>query len=679
MTQINNTIRPWRPVWHAGEMPYRILVTTSLLLLLFPLWAWPDLATIRFRVVSEDGAALPNAQVSSGEQHVAVNRDGRVVLGVSDDGPHLIRVSAPDHYTMTHSFVATAQSVADIQLVKKKNGRRLLLFAGDAMLSRRFFEPRAGEPVLVRRASVFEDGKNILRFVKSYVELADVASVNLETQLTSGPLTDPLPKSVTFYSPAELAPLLEWAGFDYVALGNNHTFDYRDAGIRSTMQALENTSLGHSGAGFNERQAREAYTTELGGRPISFLSYVGWPGGFTPTQTASGDKGGAALGNGRVFAADAGKLDANAIAVLQHHSGIEYAERPAMTERTNLRTAIDAGVDVAIGHHSHVLQGLEIYKDRLIAYSMGNFLFDQYIYSTQAGMLLYVWMDGDTLHRAEIVPLNINGYVPTPATGAFRYAVLNRLARLSQGFGTCLNESGAHAILGDGIECETAKLPTVDADSTTMPISLFASGVSPVNAIEISTEQKQHRFGVDLLPRGNFESAGQYGVPVRAWLTGQQAQVVAASDQGQELQVNLSNKQRVRTGMKVFERAFRVSSPSTVSGRIRADGGVSVRFLLQRRRTDQGLTDALVDGPLTEIGGLSLEPGKWHEFALDHQLPRTTTKSIRLLIELDSELADDRPVEVQLDDLAWVEWHTPWMRPDKGAGQYATHVQSRRP
>ncbi len=661
-------------------MRYRIPVAILFLLLLLPLQVWPDTTVVSFRVVSEDGSPLPNARVSSGEQRIAPSRDGRVVLSVSDEGPHLLRVSAPDHYTMTHSIAATEQLVADIQLVKKTDGRRLLLFAGDAMLGRRFFEPRAGEPVLVRRTSVLEDGKNILRFVKPYVELADIASVNLETQLSSDTLDNPVPKSVTFYSPAELAALLEWTGFDYVALGNNHTFDYRDAGIHSTMQALEKTTLGYSGAGFDERQARKPYTTELGGRPISFLSYVGWPGGFTPTQTASGDKGGAALGDEQTFVADAAKIEKDAISVLQHHSGIEYAERPSLTERTNLRTAVDAGIDVAIGHHSHVLQGLEIYNDRLIAYSMGNFLFDQYIYSTQAGMLLYVWMDGDTLHRAEIVPLNINGYVPTPATGAFRYAILNRLARLSQGFGTCLNESGAHAILGDGIECATVKLPAADAESMAMPISLLEAGVSPVGAIEMSAEQTQHRYGVDLLPRGDFESAGQYGVPIRAWLTGKQARVVAArSGDGNELRVSLDSDERVRTGMKVFERAFRVSSPSTVSGRLRADGNVSVRFLLQRRRVGQGLAEALEDGPLTEIGVLSLAAGEWYEFSLDHQLPRTTTKSIRLLIELRSDLAADRPVEVQLDDLAWIEWHTPWTRSDDDAKSYATHSQMRRP
>ena len=100
-----------------------------------------------------------------------------------------------------------------------------------------------------------------------------------------------------------------------------------------------------------------------------------WAGTFSPSQTAEGSKGGAALGGDNVFAEDLATIGTDDLSVVQYHSGLEYAEAPAMSERQRLRHAVDHGADVAIGHHAHVLQGLEIYRGRLIAYSMGNFVF----------------------------------------------------------------------------------------------------------------------------------------------------------------------------------------------------------------------------------------------------------------------------------------------------------------
>ena len=127
-----------------------------------------------------------------------------------------------------------------------------MLFAGDAMLARRFLAPRADEPALVRREHVQQDGRMLFDAIAPYIRLADFASVNLETQLSEREPDERLPKSVTFFSPTALAGLLEEAGFDYVALGNNHTYDYRDAGLISTLEALQKTGLAYSGAGLDE-------------------------------------------------------------------------------------------------------------------------------------------------------------------------------------------------------------------------------------------------------------------------------------------------------------------------------------------------------------------------------------------------------------------------------------------
>ncbi len=644
--------------------------------------AHADALSVSGRIVDESGAPIPGATVAVRGETQETGNSGAFEFELDSPTTVTLGAEAPGYYGFVHTLhrsdfdAGRAAVIPPIELVMKKADRVLLMFAGDSMLARRYFEPRADEPVLVRYDSVLADGRKLLAPVRPYVELADHASVNLETQLSNEPLKDRVPKSVTFYSPVEFAELLQWAGFDYVALGNNHTYDYREAGLDSTFAALEKTGLAWSGAGYDESEAREPARTEINGRPYSLLSYVGWAGTFEPTQTAEGSKGGAALGNTTTIGADLAAQAEDVVSVLQLHSGLEYAARPAMSERTILRQAVVDGADVVIGHHAHVLQGFEIYDERLIAYSMGNFLFDQYHYTTQLGMLLFVWMDGEKLHRAEVVPLHINGYLPTPATGLFRHAVLTRVARLSQD-GVCLRPSGFHAVVAacDGGERGVNRV-VVPESTGDAPLHVRSLGVSPLRPVVVETGGRPYRLGIDLSRRGDFEYARLFGAHDRTWILDANTVLKTGDDNRLEIRVP-KGEAVVRTGMKVFERVFTLSNPATVSGRLKIHGDVRIRFLLQRRRMTEALEDALANGPLTEIGAWEGSTTDWVEFALDYRQPRIATRSVRLLIDVE-DLSENRSgASVSLDDLAWVEWQTPWIAADDENvdPEFATHVQ----
>ncbi len=641
-----------------------------------------DALRVTGRIVDEQGAPVPGASVEVRNEVIETDQDGAFFLALNSPTTVLLRATAPGYYEFLHTLHRSDfeqgrdAEIPPIQLVKRKPGRTLLMFAGDTMLARRYFEPRAGEPVLVRHESVLADGKSLLEAVRPYVELADYASVNLETQLSNEPLTDRLPKSVTFFSPVELAELLQWAGFDYVALGNNHTWDYQGEGLRSTFAALEKTGLAWSGAGLTETEARKPAQTDINERPYSWLSYVGWAGTFSPTQAADGEKGGAALGNAETIGADIAAQAGNAVSVLQVHSGLEYAARPAMSEQTLYRQAITDGADIVIGHHPHVLQGFEIYDGRLIAYSMGNFLFDQYHYTTQLGMLLFAWMDGDKLHRAEVVPLHINGYLPTPATGRFRHAVLARVARNSID-GVCMRPSGVHAVVtacGDGGPDSVEVV--VPGPTGTVPLHVRSLGASPVLPVSVDSGGRTYRLGVDLLRHGDFEYARLYGAHDRTWILDANTALKTGDNNRLEIRVPRGGVS-TRTGMKVFERTFMLSNPATVSGRLKVEGDVRVRFLLQRRRMTESLDDALANGPITEIGAWEGSTSDWVEFAFDYRQPRVATRSVRLLVDVEDISEEKAGANVSLDDLAWVEWAMPWMGPGDGLkpADYATHVQ----
>ena len=647
-----------------------------------------DSLVVTGRIVDEARSPISNAVVSINARPAKVNENGEYQFVVDSTEPLLIDIGADGYYRVVHTFhrsdfAGGSKQVADVELVRKVPQRRMLVFAGDAMLARRYFEPRAGEPALVRSDHIIEDGQNLLRTIKPYIELADFASVNHETQLSSGKLKQPLPKSVTFYSPVELPAILGWAGFDYVALGNNHTWDYQDKGLASTTRALDEAELAYSGAGMDEAEARQPHIAQLGGQSYGFLSYVGWAGTFSPSQAAEGKKGGAALGGSAVFKEDLRKIPGSTVLVLQYHSGLEYSEAPAMSERMRLREAVDQGADLAIGHHAHVIQGFEVYRNRLVAYSLGNFLFDQYHYTTQLGMLLYVWMDGEDLHRAEVVPMNINGYVPTPATGRFRFSVLNRLARLSRPYNTCLRENGAHAIIescGKDASSDMQVVEIGDIKTRKVPVHLGELGMTPLSPVAFQAEGKMFRLGTDILRRGDFESSGLHGTSDRAWIQNKAVTILdgkSGNDSSRLLQIQVPKNEVIRTGMKVFERTFTLSNPTTVRGRIHTDGAASVKFSLQRRRIDDELSKALDSGPTRAVGGLRVAQAGWHDFSFDFDQPRISTRSVRLLVDVrdDSDRSDG--TTVLFDDLAWIEWRTPWMDGAANVADtaFATHLQ----
>ena len=641
-----------------------------------------DELTVSGTVTDENVGTIAGLTVSIDGVPLDVDARGgfRFTLSPDDSKPALIRIAADGYFPALQTvhrsdFVAGPDArMPTITLVRKSRDRQLLVFAGDAMLTRRYVEPRAGEPVLVDRDDPLPDAKALLQHVKPYLTLADLASVNLETPLSAAPLRDPLPKLVTFYSPPALGVALQWAGVDYVALGNNHIFDFRDAGMRTTFEALDRIGLPYSGAGFDDESARQPALIEIGDTPYALSSYVGWRGTFTPNQVAEKEKGGAAFGTEEIIANDVERVPAGVVSVVQLHAGLEYAERPALSERTTFYRAIESGADIVIGHHPHVLQGFDIVDRRLVAYSLGNFLFDQYIYSTQLGALVFVYMDGEALHRAEIVPIHVNGYAPTPATGQFRYAILSRVARLSAS--VCRRANGFHAVLLPCGDAETPAPPQrIVIDDQQGLVALRAKDVSPLYPVALDDASRGHRLGIDIFSRGEFEHVGLFGTDDRTWIENERVSVRRDGPTRMAITIDAGDAM-ASGGLKVFDRVFTPSNPATVSGRIHVKGDARLRFYLQRRRIQQTFSEGLDAGPLTEIGSATFTEDGWHEFSFDYNQPRLLTRGVRLLFTLE-DLGGDG-VRAEMDDLAWIEWTTPWRRSsDDAAPVYATHVQFR--
>ncbi len=229
------------------------------------------------------------------------------------------------------------------------------------------------------------DGRDSLKAVTPIITAADIAFGNLEGPLVDGgtstkcPPTKPLkpgeePKPIrcfAFRSPTRYGKYLKAAGFDVLSLANNHALDFGDHGRVSTRKILDGLGLAHAGSG----RGKFAMTVvESKGKKIAFVAFahnVVVPN-VNELATAA-----------QLVKTAKKKAD---LVVVSFHGGAEGEAAqnvPRATEiyvgekRGNLplfaKTVVDAGADLVLGHGPHVLRGIEIYRDRLIVYSMGNF------------------------------------------------------------------------------------------------------------------------------------------------------------------------------------------------------------------------------------------------------------------------------------------------------------------
>lgn len=235
---------------------------------------------------------------------------------------------------------------------------------------------------------------------------ADIVVGNVESAL--GDVGEPAPKSYPFRAPPEAADALALAGFDVVSLANNHGMDYGPEALLQALELLTAVGVQPIGAGKNRAEAHAPYITEVNGLRVGFLAYVNVPvearSGFDVKEwDASETSPGLAWGEVEIVAEGVTAVrDEVDLLIIILHSGYEYVEQPSDIQAALARAAIDAGADLVIGHHAHILQGIEYYNGGTIVYGLGNFAFE--IDGDPSTAVLNVWLDGEGVHQIEIIP-----------------------------------------------------------------------------------------------------------------------------------------------------------------------------------------------------------------------------------------------------------------------------------
>ncbi|OQX84761.1 hypothetical protein B6D60_08805 [candidate division KSB1 bacterium 4484_87] len=287
----------------------------------------------------------------------------------------------------------------------------------------------------------------------SILRSGDITMGNLEGPfVTSG---TPFDKKFTFKVPPDLASSLPFAGFDVMTLANNHILDYGIDGLTETIAVLDSLNIAHCGAGLDEHAASEPAILERNGLRIAVFGYsMTFPDEFWATKKSEGT----CFPYQRILARTIPHYDSTCdIVVANFHWGRELKNVPRDYQKQMAHKAIDLGADLIIGHHPHVLQGMEIYKNRLIAYSLGNFAFASYSRRATESVILKAYLTKDGLLFARVIPINVNNYEiefqPTPLSGEKANQVISHLNDYSASLDSGIAFDNSGFVWGNLLTC----------------------------------------------------------------------------------------------------------------------------------------------------------------------------------------------------------------------------------
>lgn len=292
---------------------------------------------------------------------------------------------------------AMPDSTATPEAAPQENGTALLAFAGDVMFSDEYLKEYDQSGI-----SAIAD-ENML----SHMQNADLFILNEEFPFShrGEPMAD---KQFTFRTDPKYVSILKELGTDIVTLANNHALDYGRTAFEDTLETLDQAGIQRIGGGYSISEASAPAVCTVNGQRFAIFGATrvspsaDWYAGESQSglfQTYDPAKLNAAI-------QEAGKSCDHVIVFV--HWGIEKNETPEEYQRSLARSYIDAGADLVVGCHPHVLQGFEYYKGVPIIYSLGNYLFDN---RTGQTVLLEAGFSDENPPTVSLVPCQRSGGV----------------------------------------------------------------------------------------------------------------------------------------------------------------------------------------------------------------------------------------------------------------------------
>ena len=313
---------------------------------------------------------------------------------------------------------------------------------GDLMLA------GSAEPVMRAKgyAYAFSGTRHVLR-------LGDINIANLEAPITTRG-SETRGKQFTFRQPPGLARAIRDAGFHLLHLANNHMVDFGQVGLADTMGYLNRMGLKTAGCGRNlEVSKRPAIITANG---VS-VGYLGFTMTFPKSYWAQPDRPGCTYASFERIVGDVRELRERVdVVVVGFHWSSELRPNPKVYQIKWAHEVIDQGADIVLGHHPHVLQGVERYHGKPIFYSLGNYAFGSRSRKATTSVMVRVRIRRDReILQVSLVPLDVANhrveFNPRVAKGALAEQIRLELEAKSRGFGAGfrLDERGVIQVVRD--------------------------------------------------------------------------------------------------------------------------------------------------------------------------------------------------------------------------------------
>lgn len=285
-------------------------------------------------------------------------------------------------------------------------------------------EPLPSEPIILAFAgdvNLDENSRPVARYDKENkgilggigedlvdeMKAADIFMLNNEfAYSTRG--TEIAQKSYTFRAHPKRVEILKEMGVDIVSLANNHALDFGVEALLDTFTTLDEAGIDYVGAGANMDRAKAPIYYSIGDTTIAYVaaSHVIYAMDWYATDERPGMIG---TYDPALFVISIKEAkEKSDFVVVYVHWGVERTHEPVNYQKNLARIYIDAGADAVIGCHPHVMQGIEFYKDKVIAYSLGNYWFNS---AKRESGLLKIYLDPDGTTDVQLLPvMNDNTY-----------------------------------------------------------------------------------------------------------------------------------------------------------------------------------------------------------------------------------------------------------------------------
>lgn len=323
-------------------------------------------------------------------------------------------------------IIGSGVVIATIIFIFNKRGKDNIIhvgLVGDIMIGR-----------LVNDQLHAHSDHNLWGTMLSELQRHDIIIANLETALTTSNQT--VPKVFNFKSSPSHVSVLKKAHIDLVTLANNHVLDFGMQGLEDTLHALQKANIAYVGAGMNTDQARKPFIFTLKGTRFALLGATD----NESTWKAEGDK----PGTNYISIGDTQFLDDIRavrpfvdILIVTLHWGPNMREHPSQAFIDYAHAMVDAGADIIAGHSAHILQGIELYRNALIIYDMGDFI-DDYAIDSQLrndlSALFSITIRNNRITKLDIIPARIEHMTVNKADNHDAQKVFDLIKKRSQLF-----------------------------------------------------------------------------------------------------------------------------------------------------------------------------------------------------------------------------------------------------